>query len=174
MSASPQSPTPLSITLREVTAADIAILYQHQLDPEGNEMAGTKPRPEEAFHAHWTRVRADPNIVARVIERDGVVVGGISCFVLDGAHHVGYWIARDLWGKGIASAALAMLLKQVGTRPLHATTNRSNAPSMRILEKCGFRLTGFSQGEETDRFLPREIAHFILDEPSAPVRGAFL
>ena len=36
------------------------------------------------------------------------------------------------------------------------------AASRHILEKHGFRRTGFRMGEETDRYLAREIADFVL------------
>jgi RimJ/RimL family protein N-acetyltransferase len=48
-------------------------------------------------------------------------------------------------------------------RPLHATADRNNTPSRRILEKCGFRCVGFRMGEETERFVAREIAEFVLE-----------
>jgi RimJ/RimL family protein N-acetyltransferase len=58
---------------------------------------------------------------------------------------------------------VALFLTEEPLRPLHATTARANARSRRILEKCGFRCTGFRMGEETERFVAREIADFVLD-----------
>ena len=48
-------------------------------------------------------------------------------------------------------------------RPLHARAARSNAGSIRVLEKCGFVLTGFEWSEETERFPACEEAIFVLE-----------
>lgn len=153
----------LTVRLRPTRSADLPGLYQIQSDPESNDMAGTKPRPREAFIAMWERHLTDPGIHARVIEMGGAVVGSISRFQADGLDCVGYWIARPHWGRGIASRALEMFLAEERRRPLHATISRDNAPSRRILEKCGFRCVGFRTGEETERYLARELADFVLE-----------
>jgi len=55
---------------------------------------------------------------------------------------VGYWIGREHWGRGVATAALAAFVAEVTERPLFAHVVNSNAGSIRVLEKCGFRRTG--------------------------------
>ncbi|MFM9994643.1 MAG: GNAT family N-acetyltransferase [Phycisphaerales bacterium] len=155
------------IRLRPTGPGDLPALFDMQTDPESNVMAGTKPRTREVFFETWERIFADPGVASRVIEIDGVrgpeIVGSIGCFQADGHDCVGYWIARPHWGKGVASRALAMFLGEERRRPLHATTTRANAPSRRILEKCGFRCVGFRTGEETERFVAGEIADFVLE-----------
>jgi RimJ/RimL family protein N-acetyltransferase len=159
-----------AIRLRPVCPSDLPALFEMQTDPESNDMAGTKPRTRETFFAAWERNFADPGVNGRVIEIDGVrgpeIVGTIARFQPDGEGGrdcVGYWIARAHWGNGIASRALKMFLTEEPRRPLHATAARNNAPSRRILEKCGFRCVGFSMGEETERFVATEIADFVLE-----------
>lgn len=156
-----QRPTP-HIRLRPVAPDDLPALYQQQLDPEANRMAGTKPRSREVFHATWQRIFTDPSVIPRVILHESLVVGGISCFKLEGLDNVGYWIAREHWGKGIASPALTLFLDEVKIRPLHATAAATNAASIHILKSRGFQLKGYRMGEETDRFTAREIADFVL------------
>jgi RimJ/RimL family protein N-acetyltransferase len=155
------------IRLRPVVPGDSPAMFDMQLDPEGNAMAGTKPRTRDVFLAAWERNLADPGVNARVIEIDGVhgpeVIGTITRFPADGHDCIGYWIAREHWGKGVASQALVMFLREEPRRPLYATAARTNAPSHRILEKCGFRRLGFRMAEETERFLAREVAEFVLD-----------
>lgn len=157
-----------AIKLRRITPADLPALYEIQTDPESNEMAGTKPRSREAFFAVWESHFTNSAINPRVIEITRTagpeIAGSISRFPADGLDSVGYWIARQHWGKGIASRALAAFLLEEPRRPLHATAARSNAPSQHILTKCGFRLVGYRMGEETDRFTAREIADFVLDD----------
>lgn len=161
------APHPLSrvesLRLRPTTAADLPALFEMQCDPESNQMAGTKPRTREVYFAAWEGHLANPALRSRVIEIDGEIVGSIARFQAEGRDCVGYWIARAHWGKGIASRALAMFLREETRRPLHATAARTNAPSHRILEKCGFRCVGFRMGEETERFVAREIADFLLE-----------
>ncbi|NOS99779.1 MAG: GNAT family N-acetyltransferase [Phycisphaerales bacterium] len=158
-----------AIRLRPVGPDELPALFEIQTDPESNHMAGTKPRTREAFFAAWERNLADPGVNARVIEIDDErgggfkVVGSISRFPADGHDAVGYWIARAHWGRGIASRALLMFLSEERRRPLHATAARTNAPSHRILEKCGFWCVGYRMGEETERFVAREIAEFVLE-----------
>ena len=158
---------PPSIRIRWVEPCDLPVIFEFQSDPESNAMAGTKPRTREAFFSVWEQHLANPEINARVIEVDGAngseVVGNIACFQADGQDCVGYWIVRSHWGKGYASRARELFLAEEPRRPLHASADRSNARSHRILEKCGFRCTGFHLGEETDRFLAREVAEFVLE-----------
>lgn len=159
----------LDIRLRPVGPGDLPAMFEFQSDPRSNEMAGTKARTREAFFAAWEKNFANPRINARVIELVSAggaeLVGSIACFQAAGEERdsVGYWIARAYWGRGIASRALSLFLVEERRRPLHATAAKDNAPSRRILEKCGFRCVGFSMGEETDRFLAREIAEFVLE-----------
>jgi RimJ/RimL family protein N-acetyltransferase len=39
-----------------------------------------------------------------------------------------------------------LLLELDGTRPMHAHAAADNAGSIRVLEKCGFRITGHDRG----------------------------
>lgn len=157
---------PPAVHLRPAHAGDLDVLFHIQDDPAANDMAGTKPRTRAAFDAAWNRHLTDAAIHARVIELETPggrpVVGSISCFQSEGRDCVGYWVAREWWGMGIASRALALFLDAEPRRPLHATTAATNAASRRILERCGFRCTGTRMGEETDRFTAREIAEFVL------------
>lgn len=155
-----------AIRLRRPTRDDLPALFEMQRDPESNAMAGTKPRSRDVFFPAWEANLINPAINSRVIELQGPgneIAGSISCFQAEGRDCVGYWIVRAHWGKRIASRALELFLKEEPRRPLFATTARSNETSQRILTRCGFRLTGFRMGEETDRYLAREIAEFVLD-----------
>ncbi len=154
------------IRLRPTAAADLSTLFEIQSDPESNVMAGTKPRTRDVFFATWAQHFANPSINGQVMEIEGLnrheIVGSIACFQADGLDCVGYWIAKTHWGKGIASRALELFLLQEHRRPLHATTASSNATSQHILTRCGFQRMGLRMGEETERFLAREIVDFLL------------
>lgn len=156
-----------AIRLRPARPDDVPVLFAMQLDDASNAMAGTKPRPMEQFAALWRRAIGDPASCARVIVRAtsdaAQVVGSVSSFEAQGRLCVGYWIAREHWGLGIASRALAMFVEEERRRPLYATTARANEASRRVLARCGFRLEGLGFGEETERYAAGEIAEFVLE-----------
>jgi RimJ/RimL family protein N-acetyltransferase len=128
----------MNLKLRDVRDDDLPTLFEHQRDPESVAMAVFRSRERSAFDAHWVKLRADPTVTAKVIDVDNRVAGYIGAFEREGKRFVGYWIARDLWGKGIASNALRSFLEIVDERPLHADVALSNKASVRVLEKCGF------------------------------------
>lgn len=142
----------IQVILRPISDTDLSVLFQHQLDPEANRMAVVHPRPRIAFDAHWSMCLANPEVWARAIIADGDLVGQISCFPMDGRRCVGYWVAREWWGRGVATRALGLLLEEVAARPMHARAARSNAASIRVLERCGFVVTGYEWSEATDRW----------------------
>jgi RimJ/RimL family protein N-acetyltransferase len=155
---------PDAISLRPVVESDLPALYQIQLDPDANRMAAVIPRSEEAFFAKWKEILQDPNLVSKAIILDDQLVGSISIFQIEGSNHIGYWIATEWWGKGIASRAVAMILDQVSLRPIHARVAKHNVASLRILEKHGFRITGWEHSPGNERFLACEEGILILDE----------
>jgi RimJ/RimL family protein N-acetyltransferase len=156
-------PRPDTIRLRPVERADLPTLFLHQLDAESCRMAVVRPRDRAAFNATWDKILADPTVIARAILADDTLVGSISCFKMDGLDSVGYWIDRAHWNRGIAGRALALLLQEVTIRPLHAHAARNNVASIRVLERCGFRITRHQVSPETDRFPSCEEAILILD-----------
>jgi RimJ/RimL family protein N-acetyltransferase len=127
-----------SVRLRDVTDDDLPILFEHQRDPEASRMAAFPPRDRAAFMAHWAKIRADRSGLVRTIEVDGQVAGNIVSFERLGEREVGYWIGREHWGRGIATAALTELLALDTNRPLYARVAKVNVASIRVLEKCGF------------------------------------
>ncbi|MBL8759824.1 MAG: GNAT family N-acetyltransferase [Phycisphaerae bacterium] len=152
----------LSVRLRPVAQADLPELFEFQRDPEGAQMAAVVPRDHPSFLSHWEKVLNDPSVVARAITVEGVLVGDISCFSIDAADFVGYSVAREHRGRGIATRALSLLLQEVAKRPLHARAARHNLASIRVLERCGFVLVGYEHSPATERFLACEEALLVL------------
>lgn len=126
------------VHLREVEEDDLPILFEDQLDEEANRMAAFEARDRDAFMSHWATILEDPTVIARTIEVDGDVVGNIVSWDAPGVRLVGYWVGREHWGRGIATAALAAFLEQDRSRPIHALVAAHNAGSIRVLERCGF------------------------------------
>jgi RimJ/RimL family protein N-acetyltransferase len=137
-------------------------MYQMQLDPESNRMAVTIPRTAEAFHSHWAKALEDQGATARAVLLGEALVGYVCCFPSEGQDHVGYWIDRAHWGRGIASRALHLLLLEVTKRPLVATAAASNVASLRVLQKCGFVVAQVRLAPACDRYPECEEAVLVL------------
>jgi RimJ/RimL family protein N-acetyltransferase len=150
------------VRLRPVEAGDLPRMYALQLDQDSNRVAVTIPRTREAFDSLWAKTLSDPVNTARAILVGNEMVGYISCFPADGRDHVGYWIDRAYWGKGIASRALRLLLREVAIRPLTATAATSNGASLRVLQKCGFVVEQVRSAPATDRYPECEVAVHVL------------
>ncbi|MCY1644111.1 GNAT family N-acetyltransferase [Methylorubrum sp. SL192] len=62
--------------------------------------------------------------------------------------HLGYWLGRPFWGEGLMTEAAEALVDATfayaGERALASSAMIGNPGSRRVLEKCGFRLTGES------------------------------
>jgi RimJ/RimL family protein N-acetyltransferase len=131
-----------AVTLRPVEPADLPILFEHQRDAAGIAMAGVGGRDREAFDQHWAKILADDDSLIRTVLAGGDVAGHVLSFERDGRREVGYWLGRDHWGRGVATAALVAFLGQERTRPLYAGVLPANGGSLRVLEKCGFSVLG--------------------------------
>jgi RimJ/RimL family protein N-acetyltransferase len=152
----------VKVELREVTPADVEVFYEHQLDPEARRVAVFPLREHDAFTAHWRdRILANDANLAWTIVADGEAAGNMLCFERDGKREVGYWLGREFWGKGIATEALAVLLREVTERPLYARVATSNVGSIRVLEKCGFTTIGSER--HADEAMGEEIEEALLE-----------
>lgn len=137
------------LILRNVTADDLPVFFEHQLDPEASRMAAftvQDPADREAFLARWDRILADDSIVTKTIVAAGRVVGHVASFERFGRREVTYWLGREHWGRGLASRALRLFLDLDRRRPLHARAAKDNLASLRVLDKCGFEVVGEDKG----------------------------
>jgi len=84
------------------------------------------------------------------IRYGGALCGGIGLVpgtdIYRKGAELGYWVGEPFWGKGIASAAVALItdyaFTQLGFVRVHAGVLAHNPASMRILEKNGYVLEG--------------------------------
>jgi len=138
-----------TVTLRDVIPSDLDIFFAQQQDPEANHMAAftsRDPFDRDAFDIHWTKIMSDDTIINKTILYNGQIAGNIAKFTMFNQPEIGYWIGKEFWGKGIATQALAAFLKIVTIRPLYAAAAKDNLGSLRVLQKCGFVITGYDTG----------------------------
>ena len=139
----------MNVSLRPLEDGDLDAIYQQTTDPESIRMAAFTAEDQtdrRAFDNRMSRLRADPSVSNRVIEVDGAIAGTIGSFRIDDRLEVTYWVDRTQWGKGIASAALQILVAETAERPLYARAASDNVGSLRVLEKAGFRRVGVDRG----------------------------
>ncbi|HKW23768.1 MAG TPA: GNAT family N-acetyltransferase [Ktedonobacterales bacterium] len=137
------------IVLRDVTDDDLPIFFEQQLDPDAIYMAAftsRDPTDRDAFMAHRARISADETTINRTVLCDGQVAGSVASFEDFGQLEVTYWLGRAFWGQGIATRALTAFLAYQTTRPIYARAAKDNAASLRVLQKCGFVITGEDKG----------------------------
>lgn len=154
------------VHLRDVTEGDLSIFFEQQLDSAANQMAAftaQDPADNIAFTAKWTKILADGSITKKTVLFDGQVAGSVVVFVApwSGKLEVSYWIGKAFWGKGIATKALSELLGSLKTRPLYARVAKDNLASIRVLEKCGFTVSGYKKGFANAR--GEEIEEVVLE-----------
>jgi len=154
----------VTITLRNAETSDISIFFEQQLDLEANRMAAfvrADLHDRAAFDAHWKRIMDSTGIVNKTILRGEEVSGHISCYPREGELEVTYWLGKKHWGKGVATQALKKLLQEITDRPIFARAAKDNIGSIRVLQKCDFKIIGenkdFAQGrgEETEEYIFR-------------------
>src|SRR3954469_21506810 len=141
------------VRLRQVEPADIPVFYEHQADPESAGMVAFASRDREAHAAHLERITADADVVLRTVVEGDAVAGQVLSFPRNGVREVGYWLGREFWGRGIATAALGEFLRIDTSRPLHGVVAEHNLGRRRVLEHPGFVLVG---RHEPDPELPPE------------------
>jgi [ribosomal protein S5]-alanine N-acetyltransferase len=128
---------------------DLDTFFQFQLDKEANYLAAftaKDPNDKTAYIEKYSKFLTDPTINMRTIIVDDTIVGSVAKFVVKDEAGITYWIDRNFWGRGIATAALKYFLKIEQTRPIYAHTAFDNYGSQKVLEKCGFVKIGKDKG----------------------------
>lgn len=129
------------VTLRPLQDGDYERLFLLESDVVGANMIALLPRApgdRAGFEQHWQRIRDDATVISRAIEFDGEFAGYAVSFLINSERQVGYWVERELWGLGIATAALRLLIAELAERPLWGRVASDNRGSRRVLERVGF------------------------------------
>jgi len=122
-----------------------------------NNIRNRMPHPyEESDAADFIKMATNkkPNTIL-AIEWKGELVGAIGLHPEDesdvyaGTAEMGYWVGEPFWGRGIASKAVAIMIKygfeELKLRRIFAAAYAYNIASMKVLEKNGFQKEGISK-----------------------------
>ena len=146
-----------TLALVPTEAAHLPTLFEQQSDREANFMAAftvLDPYNRDAFLEKWTGVIANDDIIIRTILSGKRILGNVLVYRMDGEPQLSYWIDKAYWGQGIATQAVAMLLKEFTDRPVFASASADNLGSIAVLEKSGFvrqrTETGFANARQCD------------------------
>ena len=90
--------------------------------------------------------RRHPRFLITIPSASGArIVGGIGLTHQDRQAELGYWLAPEAWGRGLATEAASAVLRlarTLGHSRIGAHHFLDNPASGRVLEKVGFRRTG--------------------------------
>lgn len=155
MKAPTQVDTPRLI-LRQPQLSDAAAIFERYANdsevtrylgwPRHRSVSDTEAFLE--FSAHeWERWPAGPYLI---MSRTDVRLLGSTGLGFQTPHEAvtGYVLAKDAWGKGFATEALAAVVDvagRIGVARLVALCHPVHRPSRRVLEKCGFVLDDTSR-----------------------------
>ena len=154
------------LLLRPWQDDDAPLLYRYASDPDVGPRAGWAPHQsvEESLHIIQTVFR-NPTTWAIIRKEDHLLVGtigyGPSCdcnlTAREGEPTVGYWIAKPFWNQGLCTEALQLLIAHLRQQNENNENNEVSTPTIpslisghfidnpasgRVMEKCGFVLTG--------------------------------
>ncbi|MGW4367883.1 GNAT family N-acetyltransferase [Nocardia takedensis] len=144
------------VRLRDATAwSRIRLRDREHLEPWEPTGRGAWEARNHASNwpALWSSLKAEARrgvMIPMVIEVDGhfsgqLTIGNIVRGALCSAW-IGYWVAKDLSGQGVATAALALGLDHcfgaVGLHRVEATVRPENLASQAVLRNVGFREEG--------------------------------
>jgi len=137
------------LTLVKPAASDAASIFERYAgDPDVTRFLGWPRHASVAdthaflqFSAHeWDRWPAGPYLIRS--RSDGRLLGGTGlAFDTPDQSATGYVLAKDAWGKGLATEALGAMVdvaRRVGVARLYALCHPQHRASWRVLEKCGF------------------------------------
>lgn len=141
----------MNIVLRKYTKEDVEALARKANNPKiARYLTDGFPHPYTIEHARSFIEKFKSHNPTQVfaIEVDGELAGGIGVHpqsdIMKLNAELGYWIAEDFWGQGIATFAINKMVgyafNTFDVTRIYARPFGSNKASARVLEKCGFIL----------------------------------
>jgi [ribosomal protein S5]-alanine N-acetyltransferase len=135
----------MRVRLRGVSLADAPrVMNLLEGDIELALRTAAIPIPYTLGLAEEFLAQADPQLIFGIIVADQLV-GMVGLTRVEEPVEIGYWVGRPYWGRGFATAAVALLIDEAWRRGIHrlvADVFPDNAASARVLEKNGFERQG--------------------------------
>jgi RimJ/RimL family protein N-acetyltransferase len=129
------------IELRDVDDDDLDAIFEMMRDPEAVAMAAftsDDPNDRDKFDTWIARERGAAEVSFFVVTENGGFAGTTAAFTVGADREVSFWLPRHAWGRGVATAALRLLVSHEAERPLFARAAAHNAASIAVLTKVGF------------------------------------
>ncbi len=164
----------MTVTIAPITEEDIKALYPMGSTKAISWMSGgglKYPTPYAEFRTKNTIAVSDDvgEQETWVINHKGEPAGSIGYFRRenDSPLEIGYWLGEPFWGMGIASKALMLALDAIRlngvTGVITATALKENIGSAKVLQKCGFDITGEENTHSPARDMMVDVIHYKVD-----------
>lgn len=166
------------LLLRDFRPTDAKDIQRYASDPEVVKYMAWGPNAPEETRKHLEEKLAEQKTVPRnnfnlavVLKSKRVVAGSIG-LVIDEVKHrsawFGYVLARQYWGRGLATEALRAILEfgfgQLNLHRIHATCDIRNKASARVMEKAGLRREGVRRKDRWVKGRWRDTAVYAILE----------
>ncbi|MFH8251771.1 GNAT family N-acetyltransferase [Microbacterium sp. B2969] len=151
------------IELRDLDDDDLDAIYEMMRDPEAVAMVAftaSEPDDRAGFDAWIARERASADVSLFVVTERGGFAGTAALFTVGGDREVTCWIAHHAWGRGVATAALRLLIAREPVRPLFARAAAVDPGWIAVLEHCGF--TEVSRADSFAPGIDREVEEVVF------------
>ena len=156
------------LLLRPFRLSDIDDVLRYASDPQ---WAAFYPRPYDRGVTEHMVARSVVTSWAKeavfAMESEGRVVGLVSLEVdsESKAAELGYDLAKDMWGQGLATEAAAAVVdwgfREYGLARIFAEADARNGRSLRVMERLGMTREGLHRRDQIERG-EREIARYAL------------
>ena len=141
------------LTLRPHRMSDADAIAQSLGDFEVSRMLARVPAPYDRQDAtEWLSVMTtdlNEGWAFAITAGDDVHIGCVSFERRRGAWHLGYWLNRFYWGKGLmgeaAGTAIERFFRRMPETVLHSGVFADNPASLRLQEKLGFAIRRCSE-----------------------------
>ena len=140
------------LTLRLVQPADAPALHGNIDDFDVVRMLARVPwpvaRPTVSRFIEQAQDRAfrGDALELAILPRAGEAAGVVGMEYLSGHAHLGYWLGRAWWGRGLMTEAVSLVIRHVFAQApkmrVVSGVFSDNPASLRVQEKLGFRMTG--------------------------------
>jgi RimJ/RimL family protein N-acetyltransferase len=167
------------VTLRpwRPTDADaLVVACQDPAIPRWTAVPSPYGRPEALRYLALVLAQAESGSMAALaaVDGGGRLLGSFSVMEIDherSTGEVGYWVAREARGRGVATRALGLLCgwarRELGLATLELLAHRDNRPSIRVAARAGFAPTGELRAIAKDVASGRAYRVFVSRAPSA-------